>query len=120
MIAKRFKIPIYFGTLIVVCADDLGGGAKSVGCDFDAHGYAAISCKRVQPNGTREYYIIIGPNANLGGIVHECCHTVNFVFKDVGVMLDVENDEPSCYLIQWVFDRAHGVFMDWQKQKQNS
>lgn len=118
MIRKRFNIPIYFGSLTVICADDLAEAAKIVGSDFDTREFAAVAVSQVRQSGMRNYYILIGPDATLGAVVHECLHIVNFIFRSVAVKLDVDNDEPSCYLIQWVFDRAHGVFVDWKKQKQ--
>lgn len=116
MIKQRFKIPLYFGTLIVVYADKLSEAADAVGCDFKTHGFAALSFKKMRGNGLREYCILTGPDTTLGGLVHECNHVVNFIFKDVDVILDVENDEPSCYLIQWIFNKAHTVWERAQKQ----
>jgi len=110
-VKRSFKIPIYFGTFSIICTDNLQVEAQNVGCEFDTHGFAALSFKKRNANGTRHYYIILGPHATPGALVHECQHTVNFIFKDIDVRLDVENDEPSCYLIQWVFDKAHSVFI---------
>lgn len=119
MVIKKCKIPIYFGILTVVCADDLAEAAKIAGVDFDTHGFAAVAASQIRPSGMRDYCILLGPNATLGAIAHECLHIVNFIFRDIGMKLDVHNDEPSCYLIQWLFDRAHGVFAEWKNKPSN-
>ena len=43
----------------------------------------------------------------IGGIVHECKHMVNIIFRARGVELDIENDETECYLLEWLVDKIY-------------
>ena len=45
-----------------------------------------------------------------GIIVHESKHLVNEVFNRVGAELDLNNDEPEAYLLQWVFEEIETFF----------
>lgn len=42
-----------------------------------------------------------------GIIAHEAKHLVNFIFNDVGVELNIFNDETEAYLLGWIVDEIH-------------
>lgn len=37
-------------------------------------------------------------------IVHECTHLKNKIFKHINHNLDIDNDEPEAYLIQYLYE----------------
>lgn len=61
---------------------------------------------RVIPFEDNVYLVVIrgfdfSPDA-FGVVAHEITHIVNFVFKRIGHKPDVDNDEPECYLTQYI------------------
>ena len=42
-----------------------------------------------------------------GDIAHECLHIVNYIWTHIGADHDTRNDEPSCYLLGWVYDQVY-------------
>ncbi len=110
MTKKTFKIPIYFGKLIVVVTDDLQKAANSLSLGFNAHGFAALACEKTTKKGLREYVILLGPNCDIKSVVHECSHITNYIMRFTGIEPDLSNDEPQCYLLGWVFGKAYSVW----------
>jgi len=117
-IKKTFRIPIYFGKLIVVATDNLQAAADGMALGFDTQGFGALASQRTTKNGLREYAILIGPNCTLKDVVHECVHVANFIMKFIGISPDLDNDEPQCYLVGWIFGCAASVFSKYEINKQ--
>lgn len=42
-----------------------------------------------------------------GTISHECLHVVNFIMDYKGVVSDYNNDEPECYLLQYMVNKVY-------------
>jgi hypothetical protein len=63
-------------------------------------------------------------NANMGTIVHEVVHAVNYSFMFRGIKLDTDNDEHQAYYTDFVFRKVLGVFNKfWEvkdKEKKNA
>ena len=101
---KTVKIPIYFGTLIMLDVQEWDYVNRTFGYDI-TNGYSAIVFSRFAANGQREYYAAFNAGAEeitADKIAHEAVHLVNRVFKDVGIELDLENDEAQAYFTGWV------------------
>jgi hypothetical protein len=100
---KKYKIPIYEGNLIVVIAKSMKEVEKKFNlldtADFDA-------CVFKDRKGN---YVAAFENTNAGIVAHESLHIVNFIFKDRHISMDLDNDEPQCYLIKWIVDKITKV-----------
>lgn len=107
---KEFEVPVYGGKLIVIVCENLQSVVNEMGIEFDAHGFYGLSHQRRTKTGKREYCVILKPTVAKGCIAHEAKHIVNMVFNHVDVRLDVLNDEPECYFLQWVFSKIEEVF----------
>ena len=68
----------------------------------DLKNYAALFYTLKNPT---DYCITILEPISIGAITHECLHLTNQVLKDRGA-LKSDNDEPQCYLLQWVVNKV--------------
>ena len=50
---------------------------------------------------------IIPPSA--ATIAHECYHAANYIYKRIGAKIDMENDEPFAYLLDFLVEECTGV-----------
>ena len=97
MIKKTINIPIYQCKLTIILDKDLSYVTKKYKT-IDLSNYGAVTMRI--PDKHSEY--IIAFEYNEGSIIaHEVTHLVNYIFKDRGVELDVNNDEPKAYLTGW-------------------
>lgn len=97
MIRKVIDIPIYNGRLIMLKVYDWGEINKKYGYNLDDLHKACVF-----KDFNDEIVVVFKGEASPSIIAHEAVHIVNHVFKDRGVKLDVENDEPYAYFIGWV------------------
>ena len=99
MIKKTINIPIYQCKLTIILDKDLSYVTKKYKT-IDLSNYGAVTMRI--PNKHSEY--IIAFEYSEGSIIaHEVTHLVNYIFKDKGVELDLNNDEPQAYLTGWLF-----------------
>ena len=99
MIKKTINIPIYQCKLTIILDKDLSYITKKYKT-IDLSNYGAITMR--VPNKYNEY--IVAFEYSEGSIIaHEVAHLVNYIFKDRGVELDLNNDEPQAYLTGWLF-----------------
>lgn len=100
------EIPIYFGRLHIVIAEDLTCAYRKYGKSKEE----TTNCKALTEDnivkGCLEVTIYLQPNAAVKTVCHECAHAVNFIFKHVGVELSTSNDEPFCYMLGWVVEQV--------------
>ncbi|WP_120636033.1 hypothetical protein [Ruegeria sp. EL01] len=54
-------------------------------------------------NGVARYALFIPSTANLGLIVHECSHIVDFVMHECGVPISLKNTEVRAYMLATLF-----------------
>lgn len=102
---KKIKVPIYGGYLVI----DVGPLKETVekyNVDVDPSSYNALTINWIK-DGVRHTAILVEKGASPGIIAHESKHTVNSIFKSVGMKLDEYNDEAECYLLGWVVNRVH-------------
>jgi len=99
MIKKTIDIPIYQCKLTIILDKDLSYITKKYKT-IDLSNYGAVTMR--VPNKHNEY--IVAFEYTEGSIIaHEVTHLVNYIFKDVCVKLDIDNDEPQAYLTGWLF-----------------
>lgn len=99
---KRIKVPIYNTFIFVGFYDDSEELNKKYGTD-STHTTDAICWGSI--GGTAVFF-----NKNKISqrvIAHECVHIVNYIFKEKGIKLDLNNDEPQAYLMDWVFNEVN-------------
>lgn len=53
-------------------------------------------------------------------IVHEAKHSVNQIFISKGIQLDLNNDEPECYLLDWIVKEIFKVYFKFKEQNVNT
>ena len=72
--------------------------------DSGQHGY----CFEVDGDEDEGIFIWVREKGyqGLGGLVHECIHAANFVFKSRGVITTTGNDETMAYYVEWIFENC--------------
>lgn len=89
MKSKTIRIPLYFERLKIVVTDTLEKPEYESYVLFQKKGLV----------------LHIKPNASAGVIAHEAVHIANHVFKQCGIIPDLDNDEPQAYLIGWLVNQ---------------
>jgi len=102
---RKFKIPIYFGTLIVIKTNDFKAVIKKYGLDKSSSECDAFVF-RIETKKRLRYFAVFKKH-NVSNIAHEAVHIVSDIFRDGGIIPDVKNDEPQAYLTGWVANKIH-------------
>lgn len=112
-IKKKYKIPIYHGTLIVIISDDLEKINEKYKLfdkdELNIDEYDGLVVRK-SLKGYTQYYVLLEPGVKLSVLVHESKHAVNRIFYDRSIDLDIINDEAECYLLGWVFSKVYQTF----------
>lgn len=98
---KRIKIPIYFGSLIMYKDKDLKEIEKR---------YNLTDCSDCDALVIRDgsnFIMAFSDTVSPSIIAHEALHVVSDVFNRTGVVMDLANQEPQCYLLGWVVEQCH-------------
>ena len=98
---KTINIPIYNSSLTIIFDKDFSYIEKKYGTESLSN-YGAITMRNPFKFG---HYIVAFTHTKEGIIAHEIVHLVNYIFKDKGIKLDVENDEAQAYLTGWLYDK---------------
>ena len=109
MIQKIIKVPIYIGDLLMLQTNKFEKVNKSYNSNFtkeDNKMYDAVVFKDSKKH-INQYIVVLRKDANYAVIAHETVHLVNVIFKDHGIKLDLDNDEPQAYLTGWLFDQIY-------------
>lgn len=99
---KKITIPIYNDTVYV----DTYIEQKEVKdkYDYDASPTNEAFCFRSE----KGVVVVFNKNKITSQvIVHECVHIVNFIFAKKGIDLDIHNDEPQAYLMDYIFGKIN-------------
>lgn len=104
---KSIEIPIYYGNFHIILCDSLEDVWSRYDLTGDPSGWEAVAFWKTRKTGYKDYFVAFTPSCTLKTVVHECVHIVNKVFRDRGIELDVNNDEPQAYFTGWVFDQAY-------------
>jgi hypothetical protein len=86
MKTKTVTIPLYFERLKICVVDELKKPEYEAYVEFQKD----------------LMVLFIQPDASPSIMAHQAVHIANHVFKQCGIMLDVDNDEPQAYLIGWI------------------
>ena len=114
---KVIEIPIYHGDLILIQCETL----KSIYEDYELEGYDngvdAIVFKSPTSNGYTQYFMAFKYDSTKPNVIaHEAFHVVTRIFYDRSIDLDLINDEPVCYLLEWIVKQCH-EFLTFPKLK---
>ncbi len=119
---KKVKIPTYGGKLWVIISPSIKHAIDKVeDITFenihmkDQRGYVSYMYSGLDEKQKHRVMIFIKPNATPGEIAHECKHAVNIVFSYRGIRLSVSNDEPECYLLDWMVTTVHRTLDEYRK-----
>jgi len=101
---KKIEIPLYFGNLVMIECEDLQEVARKYGIKEDMSGYQAITFQNIN-SSLFECVMAYSMGCENKTIAHECVHFISNLFICRGVKLDAFNDEPTAYLMGWVFEQ---------------
>ena len=115
MVYKKFKIPLYYGSLHIAICNDVEKEIEDVRKKFyvntDEYDFAGYS------EATENHYLIllnkkhlISDDFAIGTLAHEAFHVTSFVMKRVGIKADVNNDEAQAYLLSWIIEQTYKLF----------
>ena len=105
---KKIKIPVYNSVLWVYLADSLYDVSKELGLNFvGLDDCWAIAFKNT--NNPNTLYTAFTPDYADKTIAHESVHLVNYLFKQKGIDLDLDNDENQAYWTGWFYDEIEKV-----------
>jgi hypothetical protein len=107
----RRAIPIYGGELRVFVCDDFAEKlerlrlrSRAVGPDTEdaATLNDAAACVELERNGGHfSIVVLLKPKTTPTAIAHEATHCAAHVWHCIGAKMDVSNDEPFAYLVEW-------------------
>lgn len=61
------------------------------------------------------FLIFNSTKIGVGEVVHECLHAMNYLYEDRGIKYDLDNDEYSCYLLQYIVQEVSNFLNDKSK-----
>ena len=96
-------IPIYYGTLVIIKANNWDKAIKKYNIEGNTNGFGAMVFKDYKDR----YVALFRNNPSPAVIAHEAVHVVNHVFEDRFMKLDPLNDEAQAYLTGWVVEQIH-------------
>lgn len=106
----NFDIPLYKGKLIIILCDD-SKLVKDLCPDFQAKELFAHAYNG-DYKGYDGFFVILNPflenyKITNGVVAHEALHIVNMLFMNRKVEYQLDNDEHTCYLLEWVVNRVN-------------
>lgn len=101
MIEKKYKIPLYSGELIISSFKNIKDAELKYGLE-NVDGMDAFTFKKLNEKGVRDFYMVFDENPKIPYIAHEAVHITNMVFDNSCIELDIVNDEPYAYFLEWV------------------
>lgn len=104
MKSKTIRIPLYFEKLKIVVVDKLDKP------EYDA--YVLFEKDKL--------VLFVKPDTTAGVIAHEAVHIANYVFKQCGILPDLNNDEPQAYLIGWIVKQIHKFIQSCNEEIRNT
>lgn len=112
-----YTIPLYYGKLHVIIADDFNLAASKY--KLDTNGYNVNSWEALTSWKEQVFTIVARPSIKPETIAHESAHVVNRLFREVCIDLDYDNDEAFCYMLGWVVKQVH-ISLDKYNRKNDS
>ena len=108
---KKIKIPIYFGKLVIIFTDNLETIGKYNRSEIKNDLYDAFASEY------KDEYVIAIKNVKWSVMSHEAVHIVNYIFRAVGINLDLNNDEAQAYLHGWIVNEIDKFLKQIEKEK---
>lgn len=105
---KKIKIPIYFGTLVLIQKkhlEDIPKKWKPKG--FDLSGYGGITMEHDNKRGCRYFIIAFCKPTYAETVAHEALHCAHRIFQHRQIHSDQANDEQTAYLVGWIVRQCH-------------
>lgn len=106
MKTKKVKIPLYVGRLIIYQVDNIKEIEKKHNLT-DCTGVDALAFQINKKNGSGRFFMAFEGKTTPSIIAHEATHITNLIFSHFGAELDLKNDEPQAYLLEWVVNECH-------------
>lgn len=113
MKSKSIKIPIYQAKVTIILADDL----EEVSLKYKTKSLSNYGAIAMRNPLFFKHYILAFHKDSLSNhlIAHEIVHLVNYIFLDVGIELDLINDESQAYLTGYLFKEIDEVLFNINK-----
>lgn len=116
----KIIIPIYFGYLQIVVAEDFVVAANKLNISdegFKLNTLGAFVSTSDDDLGHECYTLFIQPDVDHDLIAHEVVHLVNEFYIKRGIKLDLYNDEPQAYLTGWITGEIYKVLKKMKIKK---
>ena len=98
---KKVSIPIFKGELVFIKDKNFKKVNKKYGYSIP-ESYGAVTFENESAKAFE--YVVCFVDTNISLLAHEAVHVSNFVFKNIGVKLDLINDEVQAYFVGWIVD----------------
>ena len=115
MISKKVRIPLYGGSLFVMIADDYEKEKNELHKDWQPERNDFMG----HSEGNGNTYVVILNKKYIRNeidlvsiIAHEADHITSFIFKRVGIKLDLDNDEPHAYLLGYLVEQIYKIYIN--------
>ena len=129
MISKSLNIPIYGNRLHIAVVEDFMQDVEQLNKDFsnDFTEEDNVLGMTQQRGGHTLIIINVGKHKKLfkknyelelfSTISHEALHATNTIFKNKGIRLDMDNDEPQAYFLGWLVKEVYKAYLAHKKQQ---
>lgn len=108
MKTKIIRIPLYTGSIVLIQLEkelDLKVVTEKYNMLPNVSEYDGIAFR---DNG--KYIIAVTQKIKPSVIAHESFHAVGYIFEDHSIVIDIKNDEPAAYLLEWIVEQCHKYF----------
>lgn len=101
---KTVKIPLYGGGITMYQVKELNDVRKMhPRLPEDLSDSDAIAFQE----SNNDYYMAFESEITASTIAHEALHITNYIYKDVGIIYDPNNNEPYCYMLGFIVKQCH-------------
>jgi hypothetical protein len=114
LLSKIYSLPIYTGNMKIIVADDFVSAKQQfeIEVDDDMLKADALTIPVQFDNGYMDYIVMFKPSATIGTMAHEAKHLLNMIWEQHGIKLDIHNDEPECYYLEWLMSTIYDFFVE--------
>lgn len=114
LLSKIIQLPIYTGDLKIIISDDFFTAKREFQIDVEDELLKAdaVTIPVEHENGYLSYIIMFKSESSVGTMAHEAKHLLNMIWEHHSIKLDVHNDEPECYYLEWIMDTIYTFFIE--------
>lgn len=110
MILKRnIKVPIFNYTIQVIVFNDYNEARANKLL------YSENSLAETQEYLHQGHCKVVIPYNDLSSIVHEICHIINCIWRQIDYEPPRDNDEISAYLMEWLLQKINAIIDTYKK-----